>query len=92
MEKGVASEELKDVCSPGTQKKLECRIFSHFYPHLSDDEDRLRRFLFAINIHQFYGLRIVWWCLSKRINFSHFISELKRSTVTPSSRNMTDEN
>ena len=51
MEKGVASEELKDVCSPGTQKKLECRIFSHFYPHLSDDEDRLRLFFFFCNKH-----------------------------------------
>jgi hypothetical protein len=47
---------------------------------------------FAMNIHQFYSPQIVWQSLSERIKFSHFISELKISTVTLGSRNTTDEN
>jgi hypothetical protein len=49
-------------------------------------------FYFAMNIHQFYSLQIVWPSLSMRINFSHLISELKISTVTLGSWNTTDEN
>jgi hypothetical protein len=57
-------------------------IYSHLYQDLFEDEDRLQRF-FAMNIHQLYSLQIAWWCLSMRINFSHFIYELKKQLSCP---------
>jgi hypothetical protein len=80
--------EYLDTCSRTWSKmKTEFKSFILLYLLLL-----LLLLLFAMNIHQISSLTIVWRSLSKRIKFSHIISELKRSIVTPGSRNRTDEN
>jgi len=57
VEKEVAPEKGKNVGAPCTQETTMLNI-QLLYPDLSVGEDRLHRFFFAMNIHQFYSLQI----------------------------------